>query len=158
MRTYEFCGDDRRYMRDGLVEQIREYIQQQTTYTSLIAIEVTGGWSAVSSSLEPSPPTGHYCLVPYSVTNCFIKLKSHNPHCSARHDACRPFLLPTPSKSLSLLVPLYIRVHMPHRTVCDPLISTKVTFSPSSLWLTLLIALENFLYLLFFDLIKICTA
>lgn len=39
------------------------------------------GWSAVSSSLEPSPPTGHYCLVPYSVTNCFIKLKSHNPYC-----------------------------------------------------------------------------
>lgn len=37
--------------------------------------------SAVSSSLEPSPPTGHYCLVPYSVTNCFIKLKSHNPYC-----------------------------------------------------------------------------
>lgn len=55
------------------------------------------GWSAVSSSLEPSPPTGHYCLVPYSVTNCFIKLKSHNPHCTPASRPCvRPFLLPRP--------------------------------------------------------------
>lgn len=50
------------------------------------------GWSAVSSSLEPSPPTGHYCLVPYSVTNCFIKLKSHNPHCTASRRPCAPTL------------------------------------------------------------------
>lgn len=38
------------------------------------------GWNVVSSSLGPSSPTGHYCLVSYSVTNCFIKLKCHNPH------------------------------------------------------------------------------
>lgn len=61
------------------------------------------GWSAVSSSLEPSPPTGHYCLVPYSVTNCFIKLKSHNPHCTASRRPCastlpsNPPLPPLPS-------------------------------------------------------------
>jgi len=54
----------------------------------------TRGWSAVSSSLEPSPPTGHYCLVPYSVTNCFIKLKSHNPHCNASRRPCASTLHP----------------------------------------------------------------
>lgn len=85
------------------------------------------GWSAVSSSLEPSPPTGHYCLVPYSVTNCFIKLKSHNPHCTASRRPCASTLPSTHPLRVpfALLAPLYIRAHMPHRTVCDPLDSAE---------------------------------
>lgn len=105
------------------------------------------GWSAVSSSLEPSPPTGHYCLVPYSVTNCFIKLKSHNPHCTASRRPCASTLPSThpPSSPFPLLAPLYIRVHMPHRTVCGPLITAED--GPPRLSLS--ITLENFLEPLF---------
>lgn len=62
----------------------------------IVVVEGPRGWSAVSSSLEPSPPTGHYCLVPYSVTNCFIKLKSHNPHCNASRRPCASTLPSTP--------------------------------------------------------------
>jgi len=110
-------------MPDGLVGRMEGYPTAENVHHPRCRRRHRG-WSAVSSSLEPSPPTGHYCLVPYSVTNCFIKLKSHNPHC---HDdpACRPFLLSIPSEVLSLLAPLYIRAHMPHRTVYGPLVSVK---------------------------------
>lgn len=56
--------------------------------------------NVVSSSLEPSSPTGHYCLVQYSVTNCFIKWKSRRPRCS---DTAKPRELNTAK------APLYSR-------------------------------------------------
>jgi hypothetical protein len=81
-------------MHGGLVGRIGDIRRKTYSVVVLVLVVVVvvvqepRGWSAVSSSLEPSPPTGHYCLVPYSVTNCFIKLKSHNPHCNASRRPC----------------------------------------------------------------------
>lgn len=109
------------------------------------------GWSAVSSSLEPSPPTGHYCLVPYSVTNCFIKLKSHNPHCTASRRPCAPTLPSTyplwvPFASRPLV---YTRPHATSDRMRPPCLRRR---RPPRLSLS--ITLENFLEPLFSDLIK----
>lgn len=118
------------------------------------------GWSAVSSSLEPSPPTGHYCLVPYSVTNCFIKLKSHNPHSVPRHDPA-PTLpsLPPPLRSLRFSRPLvYTRPHATSDRVRPPCLVRLQVVSPfrsSPLTgLSFSISPENFVEPFFSDLIK----
>lgn len=120
-------------MRDGLVGRIGGYPTAGNVFPpslppfSLRHRRRPRGWSAVSSSLEPSPPTGHYCLVPYSVTNCFIKLKSHNPHCTASRRPCRvdpSFYPPTPLSPFCPLV--YTRPHATSSRVRPPLVSAEV--------------------------------
>lgn len=107
-------------------------------------VEGTRGWSAVSSSLEPSPPTGHYCLVPYSVTNCFIKLKSHNPHCTASRRPCASTLPSAhPPPSPFRLSPPCIYAPTCHIGPCAAPSSLRKRRPPR---LSLSITLENFLF------------
>lgn len=114
-------------MRGGLVGRMRGYPTAENVHQPRRRRRHRG-WSAVSSSLEPSPPTGHYCLVPYSVTNCFIKLKSHNPHYTASRRPCASTTLPS---THPLRVPfasrplVYTRPHATSDRVRDPLVSAE---------------------------------
>lgn len=129
-------------MRDGLVGRMEGYPTAENVHHSRSSSKADRGWSAVSSSLEPSPPTGHYCLVPYSVTNCFIKLKSHNPHCTASRRPCEstlpsthPLWVPFVSRPL-----VYTRPHATSDRMRPPRLRRRR--SPR---LSLFITLENFL-------------
>lgn len=152
-RLIGFCEGGCGNMRDGLVGRIEGYPTAGNVYplSPFVVVEDPGGWSAVSSSLEPSPPTGHYCLVPYSVTNCFIKLKSHNPHCTASRRPCRvdPSFYPPPE---SLLPPC---IYAPTCHI-EPCATTPSCFRISRPR-TSIVFLENFLGPLFSNLIKTWT-